>query len=277
MRAIAIAAVAIFIAGCIPYPEELLEKDGLAPVATPTQPAVGGAFPGLDPGANDLTSVHFHVHAYGAQLAQTMSDAAEAAYTRIMNDTALSSFAPHALYEIVVYGSQDEYHKKTGQPDWSAGCIVGNSIYIFSSAHTEATLAHEMTHLIWHEFMAGDLSDQQRWVNEGLAVYEESQVGNRGQELFGSLLATLRNDPIPMDQLENMVPNSEHAYEASLWYAQSEAIVRYMIEHGGRIGFGQFLTAIRNGQTFDAAVTAGYPGVWRVLNDVVSDWKRSLQ
>jgi len=69
----------------------------------------------------------------------------------------------------------------------------------------------------------------------------------------------------------NMSPNTENGYGASLWYAQAESQIHFMVERGGRIGFGQFLTALRDGQSFDAAVYAGYPGQWRTLADFVND------
>lgn len=259
---------------CVPYPADQIPDDG----GGGSQYAlVTGAYPGLDAGASEQDSLHFKVHAYGSQVAQDTSNTCEQAYSRVMTDTGLYSFSPRGLYEIVIYGSQDEYRKKTGQPDWSAGVTVGNSIYTFYSPTINGILAHEMTHLIWYEFMNGRLSDQQRWVNEGLAVYEESKARNRGYELFGSFLDTLRTAPIPMDQLQNMAPNTERAYDASLWYAESESLIRFMIERGGRIGFGQFLGAIQMGQTFDSAIATGFPGQWQTLDAFYNAWKASLQ
>lgn len=258
---------------CVPYPGELPD-DGRG---SSNYGIIDGAYPGLDAGSSQLDGLHFKVRAYGSEVARSVSDMSEAAYTRIMNDTGLYSFQPRGMYSIVVYGSQDEYRKKTGQPDWSAGVTVGNAIYTFYSDRLDGVLSHEMTHLIWFEFMNGRLSDQHRWVNEGLAVYEESKASNGGRELFAGLLPSLRASPLPMDQLQNLAPNTERAYDASLWYAQAESMVRYMVEKGGRIGFGQFLSALRDGQGFDAAIFAGFPGQWRTLSDFENDWKRSLQ
>jgi hypothetical protein len=238
---------------------------------------VEGAYPGLDPGASDVQSLHFKVNAYGPTVAQATADDCEAAYTRIMTDTGLYSFSPRGTYTIVVYGSQDEYRKKTGQPDWSAGVTVGNAIYTYYSPVLNGILSHEMTHLIWFEYMNGRLVDQQRWVNEGLAVYEEAKARNRGYELFGSMLPILRGGAIPIDQLQNMAPNTERSYDASVWYAESESMIRYMIERGGRIGFGQFLTALQTGQNFDQAIYSSFPGKWTSLSNFESDWKASLQ
>ncbi|MFI5344942.1 MAG: peptidase MA family metallohydrolase [Elusimicrobiota bacterium] len=270
-KLLALAAAAV-LGGCVPYPGELPD-DGRG---NSNYGIIEGAYPGLDAGSSEQQGLHFKVKAYGAEVSQSVSNMCESAYTRVMNDTGLYSFQPRGMYSIVVYGSQDEYRKKTGQPDWSAGVTVGNAIYTFYSDRLNGVLSHEMTHLIWFEFMNGRLSDQQRWVNEGLAVYEEAKAGNQGRELFVTFLPTLRSAPLPMDQLQNLAPNNERAYDASLWYAQAESMIRYMIEKGGRIGFGQFLIAIRDGQNFDAAVFAGFPGQWRTLGDFENDWKRSL-
>ncbi|MFI5349158.1 MAG: peptidase MA family metallohydrolase [Elusimicrobiota bacterium] len=273
-----LAAAGVLAAGalgaCIPYPADQLPDDGRG---NSQYGLIEGAYPGLDAGASELSGLHFKVHTYGSSVAQETSDMCEAAYSRIMTDTGLYSFQPRGMYSIVVYGSQDEYRKKTGQPDWSAGVTVGNAIYTFYSPVLNGILSHEMTHLIWFEYMNGRLSDQQRWVNEGLAVYEEAKARNHGYELFGGLVPTLRTAPIPIDQLQNMAPNTERAYDASLWYAESESLIRFMIERGGRIGFGQFLASIQQGQTFDAAIAAAYPAQWQSLGAFYNSWKGSLQ
>jgi hypothetical protein len=271
-KIVLLALTAAILGACVPYPGEPPE-DGRG---NSNYGIIEGAYPGLDPGANEQQGLHFKVKAYGADTARAVSDMCEAAYTRVMTDTGLYSFQPRGMYEIVVYGSQDEYRKKTGQPDWSAGVTVGNAIYTFYSADLNGVLSHEMTHLIWFEFMNGRLSDQQRWVNEGLAVYEEAKARAGGRELFANFLPTLRSAALPMDQLQNLAPNTERAYDASVWYAESESMIRFMIEKGGRIGFGQFLSSIRDGQGFDAAIYAGFPGQWRTLADFENDWKRSL-
>jgi hypothetical protein len=272
---VVLLTAAAALAACVPYPADQL-PGGDQGSSLPS--LLTGAFPGLDSGADSQQSLHFKISAYGPDVAAQAAATAEAEYSQIMTDTGLAtSFQPQRLYQIVVYGSRDEYEKKTGQPKWSTGIMTDRSIYVYSSADMPGALALEMTRLIWDEFMGGNLSDQQRWVVEGLAVYEQSQAADRGQEPYTLLLTTLSSAPIPLDQLENMAPNTENGYQDSLWYAESEGLVRFMIERGGRIGFGQFLTSIRDGRTFDEAVAAGFPGSWRTLDDVYQDWKRSLQ
>ena len=269
-----LAVVTLIVAGCVPYPGELPD-DGRGRSYTGI---MEGVYPGLDPGAQENSSLHFKVKAYGVDTVRTLSDTVEAAYTRIMTDTGLYSFQPRGLYQIVLYGSQDEFRKKTGQPEWSGGVAVGNAIYTYMSPRLEAVLSHEITHLIWFEYM-GHVNPDFRFLNEGLAVYEENKaLGTRGQsDLFSALRGNLRAQPIPMDQMIRLVPATERAYEVSLWYAQSESMTRFMIERGGRIGYSQFLAALRYDKPLDQCVAEGFPGSWRTLEELNTDWKRSLQ
>lgn len=271
----AIVLCVLLLGACVPYPGELPPDGGGSSFTT----IVEGTYPGLDAGYNETQGLHFSVKAYGVDVVRSVADKAEEAYNRIMTDTGLYSFKPRGLYQIVVYGTQDEYRKKTGQPEWSAGVAVGNAIYTYASSRLDGVLSHEMTHLIWFEFMGGRLVQEHRWINEGLAVYEEAKAVDPtgGSSLFASVRPTLRATPISMDQMTRLVPATERAYEVSLWYAQAEDMVRFMVQRGGRIGFSQFLMALRDGKDLGGAVAAGFPGQWRSLEDFDLQWRRSLQ
>lgn len=270
-RALLLAALAA--AACVPYPGELPD-DGFG---RPYPNLIAGVFPGLDAGHSETQTLHFKVSAYGPDTARSAGDRAEDAYRRIMTDTGLFSFKPRGLYTLVVYGSRDEYRKKTGQPEWSGGVAVGNALYTYHSERLDAILAHEMTHLIWFEYMSRVEPDH-RWVNEGLAVYQENKaLGQAGKgDIFSSLRGHLRAQPLPMEQMIRFAPATERAYEVSLWYAQAESLVRFMVERGGGIGMEQFLRALRDRKAWDQAVSEGFPGRWRTLAELELDWRRSL-
>lgn len=270
--AFAVAAAACLTA-CVPVPDEQADAP---PAITAVRPD-GQPFALLDAGASELESLHFKIRAYGSDAAKSVSETAEATYNRIMVDTNLFSFQQRSLYQIVVYGSREEYRRKTGQPEWSGGCSLGSSIYTYGGAQLETTIAHEMTHLIWFEYMSrADL--EQRWVNEGLAVYEETKAGGGARsDPFQLARSTLRATPLTLDQLIHLVPATERERTVTLWYAQSEALVQFMIERGGRMGFSAFLGALKDGRAWDDAVRSSFAGTWSSLPDVVSAWQRSLQ
>lgn len=272
MRALVLAAAASALISCVPYTGEL-------PPYEPMRAITQGPFQLLDPGAYQLDSLHFLTRAYGGDKAREVSERAEQSYNRIMVDTNLYSFKPKGLYEIVVYANKDEYRRKTGQPEWSGGVSVGNSIFSYEGPQLHVTLAHEMTHLIFYEYMGG-VNLRHRWVNEGLAVYEERKAAGvvpAGPEIFSSARGAQRRSPMPMDQMLNLVPATEQEANVSLWYAQAESMVRHMIERGGRIGFSEFLAALKDNRDFDSAIGGAFPGVWRNLADFEQAWQRSVQ
>ena len=257
------AALLLAAAGCVPVPEYVREEPPATTLTT-------GVYRELDPGAKEESGLHFKVKAYGSERAQKTLQLAEELYQGVMNDSGLYSFQPRGLYEIVVYGTADEFHKKTQFPEWAAGLTVGNAICSYEGAHLGPTLAHEMTHLIFHEYMAADRPEL-RWLNEGFAMYEESRAAGRSSQLWPP-----GREPFPFDQMAALVPASEREKEVSLWYRQVSDVVGFAIERGGRIGFGQWLQALRDRQSMDDAVRAGFPGVWASLKDLENAWLRKV-
>ena len=273
MRAAVLALVAAGLCACMDLPQSA------APSAAPTSPGiVRSPFQPLDPGAYEQVSLHFKVAAYGADNAHQISSQAEGFYSTIMTDTNLFSFMPSGLYEIVVYASHDEYVRKTGQPEWSGGVTYGNAICSYNGSELPQTIAHEMTHLIFNEYMGRPRRDL-LWVNEGLAVYEQAKAASGTRvpaELFGRLRQQMRSQPLALEDIVGFVPLSEKAdtdQKVTLWYAQSESLVQFMIERGGRIGFSQFLPALKDGKGFDEAVRSAYVGVWSDLAGFYRAWQ----
>lgn len=224
-------------------------------------------FPGLDPGAKELVSLHFKVSAYGSDDARIVSELSERLYSSLMNDTGLYSFLPREPYRVTLYGSRAEYLKKTGLPEWSGGVSVGNAIYTYASPRLSGVLAHEMTHLIFHEYLGRD-DNRLRWVNEGLAVYEEIQA----LAASGIAVSPVPGRRVTFQEMVLLAPMDENGRDVSAWYQQVGSVVRYMIERGGRVGFGQFMRAIKDGQQPRDAVRTGFPAQWRSMDELENAW-----
>jgi len=123
-------AISLFaiLGACVPMPEDALKN--LPPAAQADVPP----YKGLEPGYKTYETAHFLVKAYTTEIAVAQSVVCEQAYSRVMNDLGLYSFAPAKPYNIVVYRDADEYLKATGQPRWSGGIAYGNAILIYGSA-----------------------------------------------------------------------------------------------------------------------------------------------
>lgn len=256
-------AAAFCCAGCVAIPEYDMPHERPTTLTT-------GVFRDLDPGAKQETGLHFKVKAYGSFRAQQILQEAETHYQRIMNDSGLYSFQPPGLYEIIVYASADEFQKKTQFANWAAGLTVGNSIFAFEGSQLMPVLAHEMTHLLFHEYMRYDRNEL-RWLNEGFAMYEEARAAGRPGVVWPG-----GQEPLPFDQMATLVPATEREREVNMWYRQVGDVVGFMIEKGGRIGFGQFFGALRDNKQMDEAIRVGFPGAWNSFKDLEASWRRKV-
>jgi len=280
-RLLALPVFCLAAAGCVPMPEEALRE-----MAPPAQ-ANEAPYAGLEPGAKDYETAHFMVKAYSNDVAVAYSVLCEQAYSRIMNDLGLYSFAPARPYNIVVYKDHEEYARKTGQPRWSGGMAYGNAILVYESEGAGAVLAHEMTHLVFNEFMGLRNSADFKWINEGIAVYEEGRASAVSRAAYHRRLVELVvPNPIPFSQFVNMPPPGfseeaggqaaaeDPAANASVerWYAQAGSAASFMINEGGTLGFSLFIARLKAGDPADAAVSSAFSGLWRNLADMERAW-----
>lgn len=278
-RTVSIGVLAL-LAGCVSVPAS-------GPGRTAARDAGGsegagrqaGRFGGLDPGARELESLHFLVRGYSQGSVQKAAELAEADYNRIMQDTGLYSFKPADQYEIRVYGSKEEYLSKTGQPSWSGGVAVGSTLYLYDGPDLEPTLAHEMTHLIFYEYMRSyPRPEELRWMNEGLAVLQERRAvpGLLSSDTYAQFRRLMQRAPMPFANMTALTPASERERLVNVWYLQAESVVEFILDVGGRIGFSIFLRELRNGRTLDDALASGFPGLWKDLRALEDAWRAHL-
>ena len=253
-----------------------LPTDGAAPavIGQPVEPP----FQGLDPGYKTEETAHFSVKAYSSSSAALYAGLCEENYSRIMQDLGLYSFVPARPYNVVIYRDAAEYHAKTKQPDWSGGAAYGNALLLFEGEGLKATIGHEMTHLVFNEYMGLSQAAGLRWLNEGAAVYEESRSNPASAAFYAERVrAGVAPNPIPFSQLTNLVPQSESQRNVDRWYAQVGSVVGFMIRQGGSFSFSIFLSKLRDGATVDKALEDTYNGLWKTLPDVEKAWKLEVQ
>lgn len=259
----------LLLTGCVPLPPGSVPDE--------RRPIVTNDFEPLGPGAKEQQSLHFEVRSYDAETARQVSRLAEDDYERIMRDTGLYSFLGGRPYPVTVYGDRSEYLAKTRMPEWSGGAAAGNTLVTYVGPQLESTLAHELTHVLFYEAFGARASDL-RWLNEGLAVYEETQ--GRISEVDARALAGARARvvamPMPFVQMFAFVPATEKERLVDAWYLQASDVVRFMVERGGRLGFSIFLRRLREGGGLDLALREGFPGQWADSVALEKAWLASL-
>lgn len=234
-------------------------------------------FAELDPGAVQMTTLHFTLRGYNENEMRPVSLIAESLYNKIGNDTGLYSFLASGSYTIVVYHDREEYSRKTHLPDWSRAVTSGASIYLYPGDDLEPVLAHEMTHLIFNSYM-GDKASTLRWLNEGLAMHEEvSKMADSDRAAFASSQATqLRADKMPFSQMTFFTPLTEERRRVDLWYQQVESVMTFLLAQGSALSFAAMLNEIRNGSDVDRAIGLAYPAKFRHLNELEQAWKYTI-
>jgi hypothetical protein len=114
---------------------------------------------------------------------------------------------------------------------------------------------HEMTHLVIHRAtenpFGGDLT-LPRWLDEGIAVYSSGEIYTRSD--FNTLLKrAIKNDELlTLRTLSSPFPADPD--EAVLSYAQSGAVVKFIIDTYGSEAMAELLNALAEGALYDEAL-----------------------
>ena len=128
-------------------------------------------------------------------------------------------------------------------------------------------MVHEMTHLLVGEAVDSPLARVPAWLNEGLAMYFESD--SQRQETTAARAA--RDGSLFKLRSMNTVPGRPE--DVRLFYAQSRSVVQYMIDEYGAERMKALLRVINTGTPIEKAVKEVY-GI--SLEDLEGQWRAGL-
>ena len=115
-------------------------------------------------------------------------------------------------------------------------------------------LVHELTHLVVHQATFSPYGQLPLWLDEGLAMYNEGEL----DPVFRSSLedAILEGGLISVRSLCSPFPAETE--KARLSYAQSYSLVQYLLDNNGQDRMLELLTILKQGSTYDEALTKVY-------------------
>jgi len=160
---------------------------------------------------------------------------------------------------VAVYGPQ-QFAKVTELPHWVSGTYDGNVRVPFCSSwikeeDTRAATLHEMT----HAFVTGISQGQAlAWIQEGLAVYEETGIKKRDGIVFRAAVKT--GTLFPLDQLTNekKINFEKDPLLITLFYEQSYEFTAYLARRFGWVKIKELLVEFSRGKNADEAFQAVY-------------------
>lgn len=193
----------------------------------------------------------------GDEFGQALFDRANLALDTLETDVGVTIENP---IKIFIYANHSDLLGaiSTSAQEWTGGqAFTRYGVVLIGIAPTQLewglnAMTHEMTHLVIHQATENPFGDLPRWLDEGIAVYNENQdeLDDDFRPIFeravqNDELMTLRSlsSPFPADPLE-----------ANLAYGQSGAMVKFMIDHYGSDKMSELLTIFSEGALYDEAL-----------------------
>lgn len=142
------------------------------------------------------------------------------------------------------------------------------TLLVLGSRSAAGTASHEMTHIIVHRAGEGVARKVPPWLHEGLAEYGNVDPGRSFDD---ALRRGIRQDRLlPITHMGSL---PGRANDILLFYGQSKALVRMMIDDFGAGRVREFMAVYKGGESMDDALTQVY-GLDRV--GLENRWRASV-
>jgi hypothetical protein len=210
----------------------------------------------------NVTQGNVTLYYYGGNQsrAQSLLKSAVDALSHISDQIGVRPKYPVRIY---VYASKSEMldalvsrSQSYDQATTTLGVLVSkDTVLLLGSAPGQSrTLAHELTHLV-----VGQATDNPyqapipRWLDEGLAMYNEGQLPDYNQEALAEAIAT--NTLISVQSLSAYVGDPN---QVNLFYGEAYSVVSFLLKQYGKDKMVQLLGVFHKGSTQEDALKQVY-------------------
>lgn len=179
--------------------------------------------------------------------------------------------------KIYIYDNASDYQTSTGLPPWTLGDAVPREKVIrafpFAQNFFEVTLPHELSHVIFREFVGFDNYSIPLWLDEGVASFYQKMQYQGIKTALQSAKRSGRLMPIPELTSIRSVWNMDKI-RVGLFYMEAVSIVDFLFKEYGKDSFVSFCQNLRDKKDFGRALSATYP--LGSLQELDTLWQRSL-
>lgn len=231
-------------------------------------PTLSGAQEGDPARWHQTLSPHFDVQHEAAFAPAGLTLALEKLHNRLRLD--LSMFAPWMAKErikLYVYAGQQTFLRgRFKPPTWSNGVAYYELrtvvTYWGQGPKVYDVLGHETTHLLFEGWWGEAGKTPPVWLNEGLAMLEETGEAEADKSDWQSALESI--DPaefLPFDRFTKIVPTRDLKGDkgrVTVWYAQAYGTVRLLYKSRQRMQFFNFCNQLRDGKPLEDALWKVY-------------------
>lgn len=212
----------------------------------------------------------------GDNFGQKLFDQANVALDRLENTVGVTV---EKQVSIFIYGSHEDLLNAiaVGAQEWTGGQAFGEfGVVVLGitpdnlSWGLKATI-HELTHLVIKQATDNPYGDLPRWLDEGLAVYNEDPDRLDSQFRVSFDAAVRANALMSLQTLSSSFPADPQ--EANLAYGESGAVVKFIIDTYGSDAMKQLLQIFSEGELYDKALMQAL-GV--DMHGLDNAWRESL-
>lgn len=222
--------------------------------------------PALPDGLSQIYTAHFTVYSMNEPLLKDLAQQVEKIYETVITDTNLYNFNPPERFSIYIYSDAQSYKENTKRPEWSGGFAINRKVYTFEGKHLSYILPHEITHLIFNDFMGEKAVKISKWINEGLAMYEENKNSNIKKPLFD------KTNRLTLDEFLSLDFETAPTAKINIWYQQAESITGFLLIKYPKEKFYNFLMKLRETENIDEALFWGYQSEFKNMSDLEKTW-----
>ena len=207
-------------------------------------------------------SDHFIFHTETGFSAPQLAATAEWSYAAIKRDLQIAQDLFERKCHVYVFLNHNAWREFVGEgkmEPWTGGWCTGRELFFWSRPNFKfqgTTLPHELTHLVLHRFVSGDIP---LWLNEGIAEFEGIRLYRNYLKTRGYMLTNVRDHldrakTIPLSDLTSAVDYPRTTGEVEAFYTESELLINFLYyQHGGPGPLMKFLKLQGDGARFDSA------------------------
>jgi hypothetical protein len=228
------------------------------------------AWRSLAGGVGQTGGMTIHWYSGSDAFAQELMDTCEEGLASLTQDIGAYPERPIKIY---VYASTSDLKgAMVFSQEWTGGVAftdfgtIAISIPQSQLEWGKGALVHELTHLVVHQATFGPYGQLPLWLDEGLATYSEGELA---PDLRSSLNKAISEGTL-ISVRSLCSPFSAYTDKASLSYAESYSLVEYLLDNYGQDKMLDLLTVLKQGSTYDEALTQvygfdinGLDGRWR--------------
>lgn len=228
---------------------------------------------------HEMKGEHFFVYyQQDKKFANDVLRQSESYYRSIASELGYQRYSGFWTWEnrvkIYIYPDKESFLKVTGQNPWSEGMAdyTNKSVisYAWNQDFLEALLPHEITHLIFRDYVGID-SEIPLWLDEGVAQWMEPQK----RELLQAAMAKIIVDGkiLPLDGLMRLdVRQVSDSDLVHTFYVEAASLVGFLIKEYGSSDFINFCRQLRDKKNVREALTFAYPTTVRTLEQLEEKW-----